>query len=107
MDFHKYCDLKIFNIDYQNYISKPGFRASVFKECILYLHNKRQIKPFLIQNLFNMKNFFTFLTLMMITTFMLTACASNRTGYRSMQRKGYGCPANASIQSPLIEKNKI
>gem|GEM_PF-4930248 len=54
-----------------------------------------------------MKNKTLFLTLLIMTGLLVASCGSSRTGYRGTQRKGYGCPANASIQSPLIEKNKI
>ena len=51
-----------------------------------------------------MKNKAFYFTLLIITTF-IASCAGSR-GYGT-QRKGYGCPANASIQTPFIEKNKI
>jgi hypothetical protein len=54
-----------------------------------------------------MKNKNLFLTLLITTSLLFASCASSRSGYRGTQRKGYGCPANASITSPLIEKNKI
>ncbi|HWJ90811.1 MAG TPA: hypothetical protein VNR87_06850 [Flavisolibacter sp.] len=53
-----------------------------------------------------MKNKTVYLTLLMITVFF-ASCASSRTSYRGTQRKGYGCPANASIQNKIIEKNRI
>jgi hypothetical protein len=53
-----------------------------------------------------MKNRSLFLTLLIMTTLIFASCASSRTGYPT-QRKGYGCPANASIQNNMIERNKI
>ena len=54
-----------------------------------------------------MKNKAFYLTLLIITTFIFASCAGSRSGTPSYQRKGYGCPANASIQNPFIEKNQI
>jgi hypothetical protein len=57
--------------------------------------------------MFIMKNKTLFLTLLIMTTLVFASCASSRSGYRGTQRKGYGCPANASIQNQFIERNKI
>jgi len=54
-----------------------------------------------------MKNRSFIVTLLIMTTLIVASCASSRSGYRGTQRKGYGCPANASIQNQFIEKNKI
>jgi hypothetical protein len=51
-----------------------------------------------------MKNKALYLTLLIITTFIFASCAGSRS--YGTQRKGYGCPANASIQTPFIEKNQ-
>ncbi len=52
-----------------------------------------------------MKNKTIYLTLLIIITFTFASCAGSRS--YGTQRKGYGCPANASIQNQFIEKNKI
>jgi hypothetical protein len=47
----------------------------------------------------------SYLTLLMIIAMVAFAsCSGSRGGYG---RKGYGCPATASISQPLIEINKI
>jgi hypothetical protein len=51
-----------------------------------------------------MKNKIICLALTLITVLSLASCAGSRNGY---QRKGYGCPTTASIQTPFIEKNSI
>jgi hypothetical protein len=58
-------------------------------------------------NTFIMKNKSLFLTLLMLTGLLVASCGSSRTGYRGTQRKGYGCPANASIPGPFIERSKV
>ncbi|MFL5738970.1 MAG: hypothetical protein ACJ75B_02030 [Flavisolibacter sp.] len=45
--------------------------------------------------------------ILLVSISIFASCATSRTGYRSTQRKGYGCPANASIENRIIEKNKI
>lgn len=52
-----------------------------------------------------MKNKTLYLTLLIITTFIFASCAGSRS--YGTQRKGYGCPAHASIQNPTVEMNKI
>jgi len=52
-----------------------------------------------------MKNKALYLTLLMITSLVFASCAGNRGGYNG-QRKGYGCPNTASIQS-TVEKSKV
>jgi len=77
-------------MDFHNYICKISGKLSRFNP-----------------NKFVMKNKTLFLTLLIMTGLLVASCGSSRTGYRGTQRKGYGCPANASIHNPLIENNKI
>jgi hypothetical protein len=56
--------------------------------------------------MFNMKNKALYLTLLIMTSLIFASCAGNRGGYGN-QRKGYGCPNTASIQTPAIEKSKV
>jgi hypothetical protein len=55
-----------------------------------------------------MKNKTFLLTLLILSSLVFTSCAGNRTGYTNpTHRKGYGCPASASISNPSVEKNKV
>lgn len=53
-----------------------------------------------------MKNKFFYLTLITMSILMLTSCAGSRGGYGG-HRKGYGCPATATIQTLPAEKSTI
>jgi hypothetical protein len=53
-----------------------------------------------------MKNKTFFLSFLVLLSIAFASCAGSRTGYGN-HRKGYGCPATASIQNGPIDKNKI
>jgi len=54
-----------------------------------------------------MKNKTFYCTLLIITALVFASCRSSRSSYGGSHRKGYGCPATASISKQVAGMNKI